>query len=117
MRRRDHAQNALVRDLIKKLHSEGVATVYIGDLTDVLKTHWSVRVNEKTHNFWTFRVFIDQLACTAEECGISVEIRSEAWTSKTCPNCGSTMNTIRHQDTLTCSCGFEGHAGVASNRS
>jgi len=33
-------------------------------LTDVLDTHWSVRVNEKTHNFWAFKKFIHhRLAC------------------------------------------------------
>ena len=53
-KRRDHAQNALVRDLVERLYDEGVATVYVGDLTDVLETHWSVRANEKTHNFWAF---------------------------------------------------------------
>jgi putative transposase len=43
--RRDHAQNALVRDLVERLYEEGVATVYVGDLTGVLETHWSVKVN------------------------------------------------------------------------
>jgi transposase len=32
-RRRDHAQEALCRDLIERLYDEGVATVYIGGLT------------------------------------------------------------------------------------
>ena len=114
-RRRDHAQDALVRDLIERLYDEGVSTVYVGDLTDVLETHWSVRANEKTHNFWAFRAFLDRLACTAEEYGITVEAQSEAWTSQTCPNCGSTTDTIRHQDTLTCSCGFEGHADLVAS--
>ena len=40
MRRRDHAQDALVRDLMERLYAEGVATVYVGDLTDVLSMHW-----------------------------------------------------------------------------
>ncbi|MFC6734405.1 MULTISPECIES: transposase [unclassified Haladaptatus] len=116
-RRRDHAQNALVRDLLERLYEDGVSTVYVGDLTDVLETHWSVRANEKTHNFWAFRAFIDRLVCTAEEYGITVEARSEAWTSQTCPNCGSTTDTIRHQDTLTCRCGFEGHADLVASES
>jgi putative transposase len=47
-KRRDHAQNAPVRDLVERLYDEGVATVYVGDLTDVLDTRWSVRANEKT---------------------------------------------------------------------
>jgi putative transposase len=114
-RRRDHAQNALVRDLIKRLYAEGVSTVYVGELTDVLKTHWSMQANHKTHNFWAFKKFTDRLAHTAEQYGITVEMRSEAWTSQTCPKCGSTEGTIRHQDTLTCSCGFEGHADLVAS--
>ncbi|WP_423745856.1 transposase (plasmid) [Haladaptatus sp. SPP-AMP-3] len=116
-KRRDHAQDVLARNLIERLYDEGVSTVYVGDLTDVLETHWSVRANEKTHNFWSFRAFVNRLACTAEEYGISVEVRSEAWTSQTCPNCGSTTDTVRHQDTLTCSCGFEGHPDLVASES
>ena len=114
-KRRDHAQDALARDLIDRLYDEGVSTVYVGDLTDVLETHWSVETNAKTHNFWAFRAFVKRLACTAEEYGISVEVRSEAWTSQTCPNCGSTTDTVRHQDSLACSCGFEGHADLVAS--
>ena len=89
--------------------------MYVGDLTDVLETHWSVRANAKTHNFWAFRTFIDRLAYTAEEFGITVEVRPEAWTSQECPNCGSTADTTRHQDTLTCPCGFEEHADLTAS--
>ena len=77
-KRRDHARDALARDLIERLYGEGVSTVYVGDLTDVLETHWSVETNAKTHNFWAFRAFVTRLACTAEEFGMSVEVRSEA---------------------------------------
>ncbi|MDJ1430976.1 transposase [Halostagnicola sp. A-GB9-2] len=114
-RRREHAQDALCRDLIERLYDEGVSTVYVGDLTDVLETHWSVRTNAKLHNFWAFRRFVGRLADTAEEFGISVEVRTEAWTSQTCPNCGSAEDTTRHQDTLTCTCGFEGHADLVAS--
>ncbi|QSG13234.1 Transposable element [Halapricum desulfuricans] len=113
-RRRDHAQEALCRDLLERLYAEGVDTVYIGGLTDVLETHWSVETNAKTHNFWAFKQFTERLACTAEEYSISVEVRSEAWTSQECPQCGSTDRTTRHQDTLTCPCGFEGHADLTA---
>jgi putative transposase len=114
-RRRDHAQEALCRDLLERLYAEGVDTVYIGGLTDVLETHWSVETNAKIHNFWAFKQFTERLACTAEEYGISVEVRSEAWTSQECPQCGSTDRTTRHQDTLTCPCGFEGHADLTAS--
>jgi len=114
-RRRDHAMDALCRDLVERLYDLGVSTVYVGDLTDVLETHWSVRTNAKLHSFWAFRRFVGRLADTAEESGITVEVRTEAWTSQTCPNCGSTDRTTRHQDTLTCTCGFEGHADLAAS--
>jgi len=114
-RRRDHAQEALCRDLIERLYDEGVETVYIGGLTDVLDTHWSVEANAKTHNFWAFKQFTERLATTAEEYGIAVEVRSEAWTSQECPQCGSTDRTHRHQDLLMCQCGFEGHADLTAS--
>ncbi len=114
-KRRDHAQDALARNLIERLYAEGVSTVYVGALTDVLETHWSVETNAKTHNFWAFRAFMNRLACTAEEYGMSVEVRSEAWTSQECPNCGSTEDTTRHRDTLMCPCGFEGHADLTAS--
>jgi putative transposase len=114
-RRRDHAQEALCRDLIDRLHEEGIDTVYIGGLTDVLETHRSVETNAKTHNFWAFKKFTKRLACTAEEYGISVEVRSEAWTSQECPQCGSIERTTRHQDTLTCPCGFKGDADLTAS--
>jgi putative transposase len=114
-RRRDHAQEALCRDLLERLYADGVDTVYIGGLTDVLETHWSVETNAKTHNFWAFKQFTERLACTAEEYGIAVEVRSEAWTSQECPQCGDTDRTTRHKDTLTCPCGFEGHADLTAS--
>ena len=56
--------------------------MYVGGLTDVLETHRSVETNAKTHNFWAFKQFTERLAITAEEYGISIEVRSEAWTSQ-----------------------------------
>jgi putative transposase len=114
--RRDHAQDALARNLMERLYDEGVSKVYVGALTDVLETHWSVEANAKTHNFWAFRAFVNRLATTAEEFGITVEARSEAWTSQECPQCGSAERTTRHKDTLTCECGFEGHADLVASK-
>ena len=114
-RRRDHAMDALARDLMERLHTEGVSTVVVGDLTGVLETHWSIEANAKTHNFWAFRAFLNRLAYTAEEYGMEVEARSEAWTSQECPNCGERDETVRHGDTLTCPCGFDGHADLTAS--
>jgi len=115
-RRRDHARDALARDLFERLYSEGVSTVYVGDLTDVLDTHWSAEVNAKTHNFWSHRKFIDRLACTAEEYGIEVVGRSEQDTTRECPRCGEKADTERHGDYFRCPCGYEGHADLDASR-
>ncbi|MDS0477046.1 transposase [Natrinema sp. 1APR25-10V2] len=115
-RRRDHAQDTLVRDLMGRLYDEGVATVYVGDLTDVLSEQWSARVNEKTHQFWAYRSFIDRLATTAEEYGIAVEIESEAYTTAECPVCGERDDTEWDGDVFRCSCGYEGHADLGASR-
>jgi putative transposase len=115
-RRRDHAQDALVRDLMERLYEESVATVYVGDLTDVLSAHWSARVNAKTHQFWAYRSFIARLATTAEEYGITVEVESEAYTTAECPECGEQEDTERDGDVFRCSCGYEGHADLDASR-
>jgi len=115
-RRRDHAQAALCRDLIERLHAEGVATVYVGDLTDVLEAHWCAKVNAKTHQFWAFRSFINRLSYTAEEYGITIEVRSEADTTRTCPVCGEQNDTDRDGDVFRCPCGHEAHADLCASR-
>ena len=115
-RRRDHAQDTLVRDLIERLYDEGVATVYVGDLTGVLSNRWSAVVNEKTHQFWAYRSFINRLATTAEEYGITVAVRSEAYTTAECPVCGEREETERTDDTFRCPCGYEGHADLDASR-
>lgn len=50
-----------MRDPVEQLYDESVATVYVGDLTDVLLEHWSLGVNSKTHQFWAHRLFVDRL--------------------------------------------------------
>jgi putative transposase len=115
-RRRDHARDALVRDLMERLYADGVATVYVGDLTGVLSAHWSAEVNEQTHQFWAYRSFITRLATTAEEYGIGVEVRSEAYTTAECPVCGEREQTERNGDVFQCSCGYEGHADLGASR-
>jgi putative transposase len=115
-RRRDHAVNALLRDLVERLEAAGVTTLYHGDLTGVLGEYWSVEANLKARSFWAHRQCIDRLSSVCEEYGIDVETISEAWTSQTCPKCGERDRTFRHQETLTCPCGFEGHADLVASK-
>ncbi len=115
--RRNHAQDGLIRDLVERLYKMGVSTVYVGDLTDVLETHWTTEVNEKTHNFWAFRRFINRLGHVCDEYGVEVVEKSEAFTTQTCPECGNSEDTHRDGDSFRCdNCGFAGHADLKSSR-
>ena len=92
------------------------SAVYVGDLTDVLSTHWCAEVNAKTHQFWAFRTFIERLSYTAEEYGITIEVKSEADTTRTCPVCGEQDDTDRDGDLFRCPCGHEAHADLCASR-
>ena len=115
--RRNHAQDALVRDLIERLYEEGVSQLYVGDLTGIVQAHWSATVNLKTHEFWAFRRVIDRLDNVTSEYGIQLVEKSEAWTTQECPECGERDDTTRKKDAFQCgSCGFEGHADLKASR-
>jgi putative transposase len=70
-----------------------VGTVYGGDLTDVLDTHWSAAVNEKSRTFWFHRQLLERIELTLGDGGITVQEVSEAGSSSECPECGSSNVT------------------------
>jgi putative transposase len=110
--RRDHHRDAAVKHVAQWLLAQDVGTVYVGDLTDVLSTHWSARVNEQTHNFWSHRQLVDRLADTFAVAGLDLEEVDEAGTSSVCPGCGEQVH--RAGDLLQCQdCGLETHADIA----
>jgi putative transposase len=112
-RHRDHARDAAVKHAADWLLAHNVDTVYVGDLTDVLDTHWSAAVNEKTHAFWSHRQLVARIRLTFEDLGITVEEVSEQDTSSVCPACGS-ENVTRDGDSFRChDCELEGHSDVA----
>lgn len=102
---------------MERLYDEGVSTLCACGIKGVLDTHWSSRVNKKTHTFWAYRRLLNRLKCVCEEHGITVEDESEAWTSQECLECGEREDTVRHADSLTCPCGFEGHADLVASAS
>jgi len=114
--RRDHGVDACIRDLVERLADHGTQTVVVGDLAGKFPATGSARANKMVHNFWNYSYFTDQLQNVCEEHGIAVESCSEAGTSQRCPACGSTEATCRHRSTLTCQCGFDGHADLAASR-
>ncbi len=111
-RTRDHSRDAAVKHAADWLLSQNVDTVYIGDLTDVLDTHWNADVNEKTHAFWSHRELLERIEVTFGDVGITVEEISEEDSSSECPECGSS-DVTRDGDAFRChDCGLEGHSDV-----
>lgn len=110
--RRDHHLDATVRLVAEWLNDAGVEHVVVGDLTNVLSTHWNVRVNEKTHAFWSHEELIKRIEDTFAEVGLDWSEESEAGSSSTCPACGS-ENVERDGDSFDClDCGYRGHSDV-----
>ena len=112
-RKRDHARDAAVKHAADWLLEHNVETVYVGELTDVLETHWAADVNEKTHAFWSHRQLVERIRLTFEDVGITVTEVSERDSSSECPACGSDAVT-RDGDSFRCqTCDVDAHSDVA----
>lgn len=86
--------------------------MYVGDVSDVLDTHWSATVNQKTHNFWSHGQLTDRLDETFEVAGLELEDVPEYDTSSTCPHCAS-ENVSRNGDEFSCDeCELETHSDI-----
>ena len=112
-RKRDHSQNAGIKHAGEWLLERNVDTVYIGNLTDVLETHWSAEVNQKTHAFWSHGQLVTRVKVTLGDVGITVTETGEYKSSSECPVCNSDTVT-RAGDSFRChNCELEAHADVA----
>ena len=110
--RRDHSRNACVKHATEWLLERNVDTVYVGDVTDVLDSHWSARVNEKNHAFWSHGELFERVSLTMGDVGIRVEQVPEQDTSSACSDCGSN-NVTRNSDEFRChECELEAHADI-----
>ncbi|WP_394739459.1 RNA-guided endonuclease TnpB family protein [Natronococcus roseus] len=111
--KRNHSRDAAMKHAADWLLERNVDTVYVGDLTDVLDTHWSATVNEKTHAFWSHRQLVDRVELTLGDVGITVEQVSESGSSSECPECGS-EDISREGDWFQChECELDAHSDVA----
>lgn len=110
---RDHNRDAAVKHAADWLLERNVSTVYVGDLTDVLDTHWKAEVNEKTHAFWSHGQLLSRLKLTLGDVGITVKQVPEVDSSSTCPECES-ENVTRDGDAFRChDCKLDAHSDVA----
>jgi putative transposase len=112
-RHRTHSRDAAVKHVGEWLLERNVDTVYVGELTDVLSTHWSADVNEKTHAFWSHRQLVERITLTLGDVGITVIETGEYGSSSECPVCGSAAVT-RSGDSFRChDCELDAHSDVA----
>ena len=110
---RDHSRDAAVKHAAEWLLERNIDTVYVGDLTDVLDTHWSADVNEKTHAFWSHRQLLDRIELTLGDVGITVTETGEYDSSSECPECGSS-DVTRDGDSFRChDCELDAHSDLA----
>jgi len=105
-----HAVAAFARQFVKGIYSQGASTVVIGELTGIRNnTNHGRQGNAMVHNYWSHKYVADRLKWTAEEYGMEVRTVSEAYTSQTCPRCGSrhSLRVLRRFHCLDC--GLEAH--------
>ena len=97
-RRFRHAINSMVRHLVEQAWRSGVDTIFLGDLKGIREDNNLGRhMNQKIHNFWSFRYIVKRIREVAEEYGIRVEEVDESYTSKTCSICGTRHRNGRKQ--------------------
>jgi putative transposase len=108
-RKHNHSRNAAVKHICEWLLEQNVDTVYVGDLSDVLDTHWSAMVNEKTYAFWSHGQLVERIELTLGDTGITVHEISEEDSSSQCPGCDS-KSVQRSGDEFHChECESEAH--------
>jgi putative transposase len=93
--------------LVKTLHERRVGTVVVGDLTGIRESiDYGSAANQRLHQ-WAYNEFVRMIEYKARLCGMTVQRVGEAYTSQTCPSCGSKHKP--HGREYICGCSFEGH--------
>ena len=96
--------------LVSTLHREGVQTVVIGDVRDIRQDlDVGSKQNQKLHQ-WSAGSVRHMLTYKAERRGMSVALQEEAFTSRTCPQCGHRRQSPTQGRHFHCgTCGFRYH--------
>lgn len=104
-------EHKLTTAAINTLHERGVGTLAIGDLRDIRVDYDKGNTQNQRMHQAPIGKFRQYLSYKAERLGWMVELVDEAWTSKTCPACG-TRNTPRGREYRCEACVFRGHRDV-----
>lgn len=90
--------------LTSTLYLTGVQKVVIGDIRDIRDSiKYGKKVNQKLHS-WSFGRFRWLLSYKAERMGMEIILQDEAYTSQTCPACGTRHKPKGRE--YNCTCGF-----------
>ena len=108
--------NAQIKDAEHKITSRFISdcikakadTIVMGDIKGIRKrAKFSKKSNQKVHQ-WAFARLQSMICCKAELAGLKVKFVSEAYTSQTCPRCGSRKKPTNRN--YHCNhCGFAYH--------
>lgn len=104
MKDRDHKTS---RQLVNLAIAEGVGFIRMEKLSGIRRTARTSRKNEKNLHSWSFYRLAQYIEYKANLAGILVEYVDPAYTSQTCPICG-TRNKAQGRD-YRCGCGYHTH--------
>lgn len=96
--------------LVEEAWAWGAATIVIGKITGIRdRMDFGADMNRRLHQ-WAFRQFTEKVEYKAKRYGMTVEYVGEAYTSQTCPSCGTAKRSHKQGRRFTCSeCDFEAH--------
>lgn len=96
--------------LVNEVWAWGADTIVVGDLTGIRdRMNFGAEQNRRMHQ-WAFRQFTQMLEYKAGRYGMTVAYVGEAYTSQTCPNCGTAKRSHKDGRRFECSaCSFEAH--------
>ena len=104
MKEQDHK---ISREIINFAQSNQVSTIHLEQLQNIRNTARTSRKNEKNLHTWSFYRLSMFIAYKAALLGITVVLVNPAYTSQSCPVCG-TKNHAKDRR-YKCKCGFKSH--------
>lgn len=96
--------------LVEEAWAWGADTIVIGKIAGIRNNmDFGADMNRRLHQ-WAFRQFAEKVEYKAERYGMTIEYVGEAYTSQTCPSCGTAKRSHKQGRRFTCSeCTFEAH--------
>ena len=88
-RRFRQSVNTIVYRFVEDCWKKGVLEIVVGDVRGIRENNKKgKKTDSMIHNFWSFGYIYDRLRMTAENFGISLALKDEKDTSRTCSLCG-----------------------------